>query len=79
MLDNSDARWGWGSFKERWAKTEDIQIQDLQNPWNFYFPILSDERTVNIWCQANGLLATSVKYSSKVKKRPVSNFSEMFN
>ena len=67
MSDNLDTRRGGGSFKQRLVKAEEIQIQDLQNPWNFYFLFLSDERTVNSWCQANGLLATSVKCSSKVK------------
>ena len=59
MLDILDTRRG----------TEEIQIQDLQSPWTFYLLFLSDERTVNSWCQAIGLLATSVKCSSKVKIR----------
>ena len=67
MSDNLDRRRGGGSFKKRPIKKEDIQMQDLQNPWNFYFLFLSDERIVNSWCQANCLLATSVKFSSKVK------------
>ena len=56
-----------GNFRNRLTVTEDILVGDFQNPWNFYFHSMCDADIVISWCRANGLLARTVTYPTKVK------------
>ena len=61
MSDNAQTRRSGGSYRERLVCTEDIEIKDLENPWNFFFLFLSSDSIVNSWCRANRLLASIVQ------------------
>ena len=67
MSDNAETRRSGGSYRERLVCTEDIEIKDLDNPWNFFFLFLSSDSVVNSWCRANHLLASTIKCRSKVE------------
>lgn len=67
MSDNTQSRKSGGSYRERFLNCEDIAISDLENPWNFFSIFLSDDTTINSWCRANRLLASTIKCKSRVK------------
>ena len=67
MSENIESRRSGGSYRERLVCTEDIEICDLENPWNFFYLFLSSDSTINSWCRANRLLASTIKCRSKVK------------
>ena len=66
MSDVPENRRSGGNYKERLSDMNRIQIRDFYNPWNFYALFLSDESTIQDWCLANGLLATTIECVAKV-------------
>ena len=56
-----------GNFRKRLNVAGDILVEDIKNPWNFYFLFMCDKDTVISWCRANGLLASTITCPKKVK------------
>jgi hypothetical protein len=52
-----------GNYRKRILNADEIQICDLQNPWNFFILMNQDDSALNKWLMDNNLLLKSMPCS----------------
>ena len=57
---DEETRRSGGNYRERITDPSKINVQDFENPWNFYYLFGCDEGVVNDWLQRNGLLPVTL-------------------
>ena len=57
---DEETRRSGGNYMERITDPSKINVQDFENPWNFYYLFGCDEGVVNDWLQRNGLLPVTL-------------------